>query len=253
MTGFETAGLVIYLACVGLLLFGGALVRDQWHWVILGYAILTWGVALVRRICDALIVRRELIAFRSLDAASREEFLRRLWPRGLRYEYERRVDLDEQPEVEGNTERFPFPAAERRLHWSLFGAATALAGVPSALVLIAPTLPAVLRVALLLVAVFAMIPATWLAGRLVLVSSRLEVTPFNVSLLWPAGRRVTVPFNQPLLLANHAAKGYFELRTPGGEASLRIHHARIASLRAVQLIYEYAGFEAGAASEQGAT
>ncbi len=44
-------------------------------------------------------------------------------------------------------------------------------------------------------------------------------------------------------LRSQAPKGYVELRTPGGGVSLRIHHARIASARAIQLIRERGGFE----------
>jgi hypothetical protein len=161
--------------------------------------------------------------------------------------------MDEAHDVEGTTERFPFPEAERRLHWRLFWST---AGLTTLLLLagtLVPGLPMPIRVACVLVAVLAALPAAWLTGRLALLSSRLEVTPFNVALIWPAGRRVVMSLNQPLVLVNEPTKGFTELRAADGTGSLRIHHARLASTRAINLIWDHGGFEPLPMDQDGAT
>lgn len=243
MTRLEVAGALIYVAFLGLMLFGGDLVRGQVHWVIAGYFILMGGLRLVGRLWDAILVRREIVAFRSLDPASREEFLRRLWPSGLRYEYERHVDLEEAHEVAGAAERFPFPEAERRLHQSLFWGAALLGTLPATAVVVWPVLPFAIKAALLIVSAFAGVLTAWLLGRIALLATKLEVTPFNVGLIWPGGRRVSVPFSQPLTFRNYPAKGYVEVASPDRSVRLRVHYARLASARALALIWTHGGFQ----------
>jgi hypothetical protein len=116
MTGWQIATLVVVALYLGIMFLGGALVPEEdRHWVVFAYLLVLSSLGILRRLSDVILVRREILAFRSLDPVQRQEFLSRLWPRGLRYEYERRVDLEEGPEVDGSVERFPFPEAERRL------------------------------------------------------------------------------------------------------------------------------------------
>lgn len=250
---FESARLGAAALYIAVLLLGGERVHSQMHWVVLGFILLIAGLRLVEKLWSAILVRREIIAFRSLDAEQREAFLNALWPRGLRAEYTRHVDMEEAHEVDGMTERFPFPKAERILHWRLFWSTAGLAILLVSAGILVPGLPAPIRIAGVLVAVLAALPAAWLAGRLTLLSSRLEVTPFNVALKWPTGRRVVMSLNQPLLLVTEPVKGFTELRAADGGASLLIHHARLASTRAINLIWDRGGFELQAADEEGAT
>jgi len=250
---FESARLVAAALYVAVLLFGGGRVHSQMHWIVLGFILLIAGLRLVEKLWNAILVRREIIAFRSLDAEQREAFLDALWPRGLRSEYTRHVDMDEAHDIDGTTERFAFPKAERRLHWHLFWSAAGLAILLLLAGTIVPGLPAPIRIACVLVAALAALPAAWLTGRLALLSSRLEVTPFNVALIWPAGRRAVISLNQPLVLVNEPTKGFTELRAAEGSGSLHIHHARLASTRAIDLIWDRGGFEALTTDKEGAT
>jgi hypothetical protein len=253
MTGWQIATLLVVALYLGLMFLGGSLVPEEdRHWLVFGYLLVLSSLGILRRLWDAILVRREILAFRSLSPSQREEFLSKLWPRGLRYEYEPRVDLDEGPEIDGAVERFPFPEAERRLHWWLFLAAMAMAGLPLASLFALPELRFVVQAALIAIAAGAAVPAAWLAGRLVLLSTKLEVTPFGVALLSPLGSRTVVPFGQALTLQNVAHRGYYLLSTPAGELQLRVHHARVASLRALQLIVERGGFEVASESPAGA-
>lgn len=242
MTRLEQAAIAIWVGYVALMLFGQSLVAGQWHWVIAGYAILMAGLRGIGRTAEALAIRREIEAFRSMDANEREHFLAHLWPSGLRAEYRRRVDLDELQEIDGTTERFRFPKAEQRLHWQLFWAGATLAGLLSVASLALPWLPFPLRAAAAFLAASLIALLAWLTGRLALLSSVLEVSPFGVSLLNPVGNRLTIPFNQPLLLHDVPEKGYVEVMTPAGEIRLRLHRERVASRRAVELVVERGGF-----------
>jgi len=240
MIRLERVGFAIWVSYVALMLFGHSLVAGQWHWVILGYAILMVGMRGLARVSETVMLRREIEVFRSMDAAEREHFLAQLWPSGLRAEYKRRVDLDEVQEIDGTTERFRFPKAELRLHWQLFWAGVGCAG---ALAIVSMTrLPFPLRVASAILAALIVALAAWLGGRLTLLTSVLEVGPFGVTLKSAIGGRLTVPFNQPLELRDAPERGYVELMTPAGEIRIRLHRARVASRRAVQLVVERGGF-----------
>lgn len=243
MAFFEWAGyglIAIYVAFfVGTI--ASHTVMEQWPWFVLGYAIAFHGLLGMRRLWEAFLERRELIGFRSMTPAQQEEFLKKIWPSSLRYEYLRRIDADEQHEVEGNVERFRFPKAERRLHRQLFVMLLVILSGLCVVALLPTKLPLAIRLTVVVLGAIVVCPVSWLLGRLSLLHTTLEIDPFGVAIHGASVHRGRLAFNQPLFLINHQAKGYFELIAPIQHRSLRIHHARIASLRAHELISKYGG------------
>lgn len=187
--------------------------------------------------------RRALIDFRAMSREEQEQYLRSVWPSGLRAEYLRLVDTEETYRVEGRDAYYPFPAAERRLHRHLFVAVLLFVLAMLSLWLLLPAWPTAVRIVPAILATLASLPAAWLLGRLSLLETELHVSPFSVEIMGPTFPK-RLSLNQPLRLTSYPAKGYFALEAPLTGKTLRIHHARIGALHAYHFIYENGQFEA---------
>lgn len=133
-----------------------------------------------------ITTRREVVAFRGMSQEQQATFLATLWPSGLRSLYLRMLDPDESYEVDGSTARFPFPRAERRLYGYLALGLGATCLVPLAVAVLITAVPSWARLVLGLLGLGVAVPFAWVLGRLALLETTLEVTPFSVRLLGSA-------------------------------------------------------------------
>jgi len=203
-----------------------------------GLVALLWFGQLRRFIWE----RRALVDFRAMSREEQEDYLRSVWPSGLRAEYLRLVDMEETYTVDGRDAFYPFPEAERRLHRRLAIGVFVFIAAMLGISFLGHEWPQMIRVVPAALALIAAVPATWLLGRLSLLETRLQVTPFTVALTGPTLTQ-RVALNQPLRITNLPAKGYFLLEAPLTGQTLRIHHARLGVLHAYRLICDNGQFE----------
>ena len=226
---------------------------DHYPAFVLTYSGLILSLRALYRIKKFIDVRAALIDFRSLSREEQQRFLKTVWPSGLRHEYLQRVDMEETYSTIGKDASFPFPQAERRLHRSMALALCLFVAIMTSAVLFLARAPTAIRAVPAILAVLAAFPAAWVLGRLALLETTLHVTPFTASISLHGTRQQAIPFNQPLLLLNFPAKGYFELQAPVAGRRLRIHHARIGALHAYNLVSEYAALQPLASPVDAAT
>jgi hypothetical protein len=210
---------------------------------ILTYFGLILGLRGLNHIKGFIGVRRALIDLRALSHDDQDRFLKTVWPRSLRREYLRLVDLEETYTTVGKDALFPFPEAERRLHRWLASALCLFVACMTLVLFQLNHAPFPIRVVPAVLAALGAVPAAWLIGRLALLETTLHVTPFTVSISRPGMPKQAIAFNQPLFLVNVPARGYFELQAPAAGRRLRIHHARIGALHAYALVVQYAALE----------
>ncbi|MEO8030695.1 MAG: hypothetical protein ABI765_07590 [Gemmatimonadota bacterium] len=188
--------------------------------------------------------------FSRLDPERRELALNSIWSGGARSYLRSKFQGEVEPGVEGTTERFPFPDRERRensrMFWriALFVLVVALAATglfsisrSSRLVLLGLAAPALLFL-------------TKLHRRSQHLRTILSVGPFALTLIDARGREQRLKWNQPLTIVNEPKRDRFVVRNEGGSESVMVDYDRVGLYRALDLIYEYGGFNAAAANRE---
>jgi hypothetical protein len=217
------------------------LTEEGLHWWLGGIALLHLS-NVVEAMYNRWLLRAEVKAYLSMDPAERSEQLDRLWLSVARNYLRERLEGEAEVEVSGPVERYPFPHMDRhftsRVFWGIAVLGVAVVAPATGLFASPPWWPylAIPTLAVSIVALFVL--RRWERH----LATTLELSPFGLAEVHPNGDRRSIPFNQPLVLQNRPWRRRLELRPATSSEYIAIDYGRVAVLRLVKLLSEYAGF-----------
>lgn len=147
---------------------------------------------------------------------------------------------DGEEAVEGDVERFPFPAGLIRIYGSRYWVFWGLAGV----MLVVSAIPSVGWLQLLALGLAVLFgAAAWHSSRAEQsLKSVVEVTPFRLTELWPDGRSRTILFNWSLELRNEPEKRCVILTPAGTDDGIVLDYRRLGFARLLDCVVLYGKF-----------